>query len=232
VPAVLVTLNRNQRRLADGVVAAGAAISVGEPVAAAAGEAAARLAELAGDTARRTEMAMAGQGLVDGRGAERVVAHLRAALLQLRPVDARDAELLFEWANDPTTRAASFTTSAIGWDDHRAWLEARLRNPAATQWIGSFSGAPVGLVRFDRLDDGTAEIGVTVAPSQRGRGWGPALIDAGCDRMFATGSVTAILARIKPDNDASVSSFIAANFNPLEHREEPWLELERRYGGA
>jgi UDP-2,4-diacetamido-2,4,6-trideoxy-beta-L-altropyranose hydrolase len=73
LPAVLLVLAENQRPIAAGLAAAGAAVDAGWHGDLSEEELARRIAELAGDGPARARMAQAGQALVDGRGAERVV---------------------------------------------------------------------------------------------------------------------------------------------------------------
>lgn len=79
VPAVLVAMAANQVPLARGLAAHGAALDGGPIEAVDASLLAALVANLAGDHARRQRMAAAGRDLVDGRGALRVVAAMRAS---------------------------------------------------------------------------------------------------------------------------------------------------------
>src|SRR2546426_2171748 len=88
-----------------------------------------------------------------------------------------DADVLWRWANDPETRQNSFTTSTIPYEQHVAWLAERLGSDATRIWIFSDGDVPVGQVRFDISGD-VAEIGITVAPEQRARGYGRAMLDA------------------------------------------------------
>ena len=213
VPAVLVAVADNQVPLARALAERGVAIDAGRDDMIDPGLVARTLAELAADPSTRETMARRGQALVDGRGAKRVVACLRSGLLHLRPAVLDDAALLWEWANDPVVRQAAFTTAAIAWDDHVAWLTRQLDNPDA--WIYLASSAddkPVGVVRFLRRET-AAEISVSVAQNRRGEGWGPAIVDAGVRRLFAeVPAVTAVRARVKPENRPSLASFGDAAF--------------------
>src|SRR2546430_17178737 len=88
-----------------------------------------------------------------------------------------DADVLWRWTNDRETRRNSFTTSAIPHEQHVAWLAERLGSDATRIWIFSDGDVPVGQGRFDISGD-VAEIGITVAPEQRARGYGRAMLDA------------------------------------------------------
>jgi RimJ/RimL family protein N-acetyltransferase len=137
--------------------------------------------------------------------------------VELRPATMADARLLFDWANDPTTRAASFRTDAIEWPGHVAWLADRLGSPDARLVIGYQGGLPLGQVRFELDADGTAEISVSVAPASRGRGVGVALVLAGIAMLRADAAFAArrFVARARLDNRASLALFARAGFRRL-----------------
>src|SRR5437762_13940452 len=77
-----------------------------------------------------------------------------------------DADLLWRWANDRETRANSFTSSPIPYEEHVSWLAQRLGSDTTRIWIFSDGDAPVGQVRID-ISGAIAEIGITVAPEHR-----------------------------------------------------------------
>ena len=107
------------------------------------------------------------------------------APVDVRPAIMDDARLLFDWANDPATRAASFRVDAIAWPEHLRWLADRLASPTVRVMIGLEGATPVGQVRFEQDAGGTAEISVSVDAGSRGRGLGVALVLAGIDAIRA-----------------------------------------------
>jgi spore coat polysaccharide biosynthesis protein SpsF len=125
-----------------------------------------------------------------------------------------DADLLLTWANDPTTRSAGFHPDAIDPATHRAWLAARLASSVTRLFIGNDSDDPIGQVRFEHDEDGLVEVGVSVAPDARGRGHGRALVETGVAAVLADAGerVRGFVARIRPDNAASIALFEAAGF--------------------
>jgi len=73
VPLACLVLADNQAGIAFGLDQAGAALSLGRAEGISAKEIAARVGPLLRDPAQRAVMARAGRGLVDGKGAQRVV---------------------------------------------------------------------------------------------------------------------------------------------------------------
>ncbi len=138
-------------------------------------------------------------------------------MITVRPATADDAHLLLAWANEPSTRAAGFHPDPIDPDTHRRWLADRLATPGRPLFVGLDDGVPVGPVRIDVDEDGRAEVGISVAEAARGRGTGSALLGAGLDAALADGAdgppIRTFVARIRPDNAASVALFAGAGFH-------------------
>jgi L-amino acid N-acyltransferase YncA len=222
-PQLLVTVAENQRPLAAGLVAGGAAELLGwhtEVTAAAITEA---VSSLRDDLERRTAMSRAAARLVDGFGSARVVAQMRGDLLSLRSATGPDDRLVFGWANDPASRAASFASEEIPWETHRDWFARRLADPATRLWIGDDERGPIGVVRFDLAAE-EATISINLAPEARGFGFGSALIARASRELIASTATRRIHAFIKPGNHASVAAFIAADYEQLAattQREQP-----------
>jgi UDP-2,4-diacetamido-2,4,6-trideoxy-beta-L-altropyranose hydrolase len=96
--------------------------------------------------------------VVDGLGAQRVSAALMAGPgmdIVYRHAELSDEALLLDWANDATTRRNAFNPKPIAPDEHSAWFQARLRQPALCMLLiaETATGVPLGQVRFDRRDD-------------------------------------------------------------------------------
>jgi spore coat polysaccharide biosynthesis predicted glycosyltransferase SpsG/GNAT superfamily N-acetyltransferase len=177
----------------------------------------------------RAGLAAEARGIVDGLGAWRVVRMweqagrqplpqssadgrpirlptVGAAGLTARPATLEDSRQLWEWRNDPATRAGSRSSAEVPWDDHLRWLTASLTradrmllvveepagtpgaagvvDPAGTPGAAGLvdpagSVHPVGTVRWDLTGEREWEVSVTVAPDRRGRSLARALLRAG-----------------------------------------------------
>lgn len=118
---------------------------------------------------------------------------------RMRPATFDDAATLFEWRNDPVTRAMSSNTDPVPWETHLAWLSASLANPDRTLLICEEDGVPVGTVRVDG-----DEMSWTVAPEARGRGL--------ASIMIAMAGPQGRTAEIKAENLASQRAARKAGF--------------------
>ncbi|ABF71277.1 pXl [Rhizobium phage 16-3] len=113
--------------------------------------------------------------------------------MNFRKATINDAKMLFDWRNDPDTRAMSRDTSELVWDNHVAWLSRRLEREDHGLYIAERGGEPVGTVRLDH-----DEISYTVSPSHRRQGVGEAMLSAARQEFGQK------VAEVKRDNIASV----------------------------
>jgi len=142
-----------------------------------------------------------------------------------RPATMEDARQLFDWRNDPQTRVNSINIKKVEWESHVTWLESSLVNSSRRIFIAMIEGEAVGTIRLD--DDsskGKTELSWTIAPDQRGKGYGQAMVQAAIDLPLVKGKK--ILARIKPENTPSIKiveklGFVKLAIEPPEPTE--WL---------
>lgn len=234
-PMVLTPIADNQRPMARRLAELGAAVDLGPLDELDAARLREAVEGILADPERRQAMGSAAAALVDGQGARRSAAHLRALGLVLRPAALGDAELLHRWRNDPEVRRRSFDSAPVPLDGHRSWLGRRIDSPDSLVLIGSASdeGEPFGVVRFERIAGDRWEIGVSLAAEARGTGLATPLLLAGLRRLAVERRGATVLARIKPDNAASIRAFTAAGFSAVQLQEsalagrpDSTLELE------
>jgi UDP-2,4-diacetamido-2,4,6-trideoxy-beta-L-altropyranose hydrolase len=217
LPSVLVELAANQTGLARALHDRGVAMNAGWYAQVQPAALAETVAALAEDAPRRAAFARAGRDLVDGRGAHRVVETLRRkdpALLVRRAGDD-DCRPIWEWANDPTTRAASFSPEAIPWQRHIDWFTKKLGEPSCYFYVVTdIRRQPIGMVRYDTQEK-EAVVSINIAPAQRGRGLGAEALRASARRLFDESDVRTVLALVKPENRVSVAAFERAGYRLL-----------------
>ncbi len=140
--------------------------------------------------------------------------------LSIRAAEEADRTLLFEWANDPVTRAASFSSGRIPWETHCAWLAALLADPNRRLYILlAPNDEPVGQARFDGFGAGEAVISMAIAPGWRGRGLAAPAIRLATSRAREDGGVGVIHAYIRPVNEMSRRAFTTAGYVERERTE-------------
>jgi UDP-2,4-diacetamido-2,4,6-trideoxy-beta-L-altropyranose hydrolase len=217
LPSLVIVLADNQREVAEASERAGIGWNLGRHQQLSAQAIALSLQRLLQDGPTRALMAQRGSELVDGRGAERVVRKLRDGDLCLRPAAPEDCRLIWEWANEPAVRAASFSPEAIPWGVHQEWFAARLNDPNCALFVAlNKACVPIGQVRCDVKGDGVAVLSISLDPRFRGKGHGPQLIRKAAEELFGRGSVATIQAFIRHGNAASQKAFEKAGFRKLE----------------
>jgi spore coat polysaccharide biosynthesis predicted glycosyltransferase SpsG/RimJ/RimL family protein N-acetyltransferase len=253
VPAAVIWTVDNQREGYGRVVTAGAAIGLGGPALAEPGvDADERAVELLRtgltDSRVRADLALAGRRVVDGLGAWRVVrtwemaqrqrpaaasaqtpVAVEAAHLVARHATLADARQLWQWRNDPATRAASRSSAVVPWEDHLRWLTASLSRTdrlllVVEDQVGSLGA--VGTVRWDLMGHPQGspasdewEVSITVAPERRGQSLARPLLGAAEETLWETTSssgtgVSAYLAAVHRDNRASIRLFETSAYLP------------------
>jgi UDP-2,4-diacetamido-2,4,6-trideoxy-beta-L-altropyranose hydrolase len=216
VPAVLISVAPNQIPIAKGLSHRGCAIDAGKAADISPNEIAQSLRSLLRSEKLRTEIATRGRELIDGNGPRRVVSALFGFGLRLREAQHSDAELLWQWANDPEVRAASFSSDPIPWKTHLQWFMQKLNQLGCSILIAEDEdGTPVGQVRFDPRGDGDVDIAVSIAKACRGHGFAVSLITKAVNWLRAACNSPCIHAYVKTGNASSIKAFERAGFQQV-----------------
>jgi RimJ/RimL family protein N-acetyltransferase len=213
LPAIVIDAAPNQLATARELQRLGVAVHV--PLSQATdSQIAEKIRMLLGNHETLERMSRASKGLVDGRGAERVVAAIIAFSLKMRPADASDAQLLWEWTNDPAVRQASFKSTPVSWKEHEHWFAARLKDRESSLFVfDNPARGAAAAVRFEAEHPDVSKISITIAREYRGLGLAPHVIQRAVSAIFEQKSAHEIRAFVKPENTASSSAFQRAGFS-------------------
>jgi len=212
LPSLIIVLAKNQLQLAQKMDAERVALNMGWHKAVRSDQIVMALGTVMEDKEKRAEMCLRGRNLVNGAGGEQIVKSIVLCELNLRSVQEQDRQLVWEWANDPYVRSASFSSEAITWDSHVRWFKSKLNDPYCFFYIATNKkGIPVGQVRCDRNKNGIV-ISVSIDKKFRGSGYGSMIIELTSQKIFSTSDVQVIHAYIKRTNKASKRAFIKAGF--------------------
>lgn len=120
--------------------------------------------------------------------------HALISQLHVGPVSPQDCLALWQWRNDPHTRAMSLVSEEVKYQDHCRWFESLLHDPSQYLYIAKVTDlhssqqeTKAGMVRFDVLpsealnidagmdDSGKkataiALVSINVNPQYRGKG--------------------------------------------------------------
>lgn len=153
-------------------------------------------------------------------------------VLTLREAQPDDVGLYFNWANEPSVRAAAIQQDLIKWSTHNLWFEGKLANPYAVLYVASDLTGPVGQIRFDVVDN-VAEIDYSIETKARGRGYGKTLVALGINRLRQEFKLAGVKALVRQSNIPSCKVFERLGFEPtavqqikgVDYQEYQWENL-------
>lgn len=213
VPMAVLVLADNQERVAATLVDHGVAVNLGWHYAWQVDLASKILLDLLDSRQKRQEMGEKGEKLIDGLGCERLTQAMRGYHFSLRAATEEDCEIVFQWANDPLSRAVSFSRESITWQEHRRWFSARVADPDHIFYIAiTPGGLAMAQARFSIMENREAVISVSLASAFRGVGLGSRLIRLACEQASVERPIRKIRALVKQGNAASFRAFTQAGF--------------------
>lgn len=145
--------------------------------------------------------------------------------MKIRHANETDSQDIFDWRNDPLTRAASLNTGEIDREAHQLWFSSALKNESLVMYLGHAddSSEALGMCRFD-IDFGSnsAEVSINLNPKFRGKGLGKTLLTASIAKFVEdTHGLKSLTATVKEDNVSSVRLFRNAGFELVSAGENP-----------
>ena len=212
LPTLLIDVAENQRPVAEDLGRRRVAIHLGSGKDVTEGKIAMELKSLMLSTEARASLSRTSRELVDGEGAARVMSAMRGENLRLRRAREKDCRWLWELANDPEVRSASFSSDPISWEWHLQWFNANLRDPNFMQWVAvDNDDVPCGQLRYE-LEGSRAVVSISLALAFRGRGHGKSILAKAAEDLFRTTGAVQIDAYVKTDNAASIGLFTSEGY--------------------
>jgi RimJ/RimL family protein N-acetyltransferase len=97
--------------------------------------------------------------------------------MKLRKAIFDDWKILLDWRNDPITRENSFETGEVSEQTHKLWFNDSLLNPYREIYILEDNSTPVGSIRSDNVSTNQYILSWSIAPTQRGKGYGTKILE-------------------------------------------------------
>lgn len=189
LPAIVTTVAENQEKTTEDCAAAGYITYLG------------RAEEVTEEQIVSTLCSVTGERLAAQMGRMRDLFGDKNRLALCKATEA-DAETLFRWRNDPDTRANSFKTELIPYEEHVAWLEAALRNPVQEIFILCEGDTRIGQVRLSMEND-MATVSYSIDAAYRAQGYGKAILQLAENHCVERGTTRILRGYVKKKNIAS-----------------------------
>jgi len=131
-----------------------------------------------------------------------------------------DAELIYDLSNEDIVRENSINQNTIDWEDHLNWLTKKLKDDNCFFLLGFNSEHSfIGQVRID-ISGTESTIGISITKEFRGMGLSTYLLINTAKIFFEKfKTINHITAKIKKNNEPSLSTFIKAGYI-FSHKEE------------
>ena len=149
-------------------------------------------------------------------------------LIKIRLANLNDCKSLFDWQRDELSRKMSFNGSSPSIEDHEAWFENSLSNVDRVLYVGELGYKRLGVCRFDFLEsEMLAEVSINMNPSMRGCGLGKKFLFESIECYLEKNKYN-LLAKVKPNNLASLNVFKSAGFESFAS-DESMVVLRRDF---
>lgn len=129
----------------------------------------------------------------------------------LRKAQAKDIRDVWQIANDPTVRSASFISEPIPWENHRQWYLNKIDNNEVLFLVLEIDGVAKGQIRYEK-DNGSAWVNFSIHKNVRGKGLGAIMLETSIQNACSKLHVTKISAAVKHENLASIRCFTKLSF--------------------
>ena len=141
--------------------------------------------------------------------------------LFLRNATIEDARDVFDWRNDPDTRANSFNKDELDLESHMLWFGKRLGRENTLMYILMDGSKKAGSIRID-IEGTTGEISYMIAPLSRGKGFGKkilSLLEKTLSESEAGKRINKLTGSVLKENRASCRCFDANGYTRTEEED-------------
>lgn len=225
LPSLVLVIADNQELVAQSLVQAGAAVSLGRHEAVTEQQLATQIRALVTDSHHLDEMARYAAALCDGRGTQRTLLALLPPVksrhgdpVTLRLASPADEPMILAWQREPATRRYARNPAVPTATEHHDWMKARLAEPDCMFTVVECAKVPAGVLRLDRQKEtsNTYEISIFVAPELHRRGLGVCALALA--RQLLPGAE--LIAEVLPENESSAKLFSQAGYR---HHDDGFL---------
>ncbi|WP_381511703.1 GNAT family N-acetyltransferase [Sphingorhabdus buctiana] len=231
LPSLVISTAENQLPQVESMIAKGALVYLGHHSEVDVASIKRGILSLAEDKVLRKKLSVRGPKTVDGQGAWRLAAWIRALRLGFRDVEIEDAKDLLRWRTDERNWHYNWAGSEKPqMESHLTWLRKCLTDPDCIFRIFMQADEPVGVVRFDLSDGCTnAYLSIYLVPAWHEKRIGlPLYFAAEKELRRSHPSVNRIVSKIHAENSASERLHRNAGFEiKVSKFQSDWLDATK-----
>lgn len=138
----------------------------------------------------------------------------------IRNAEDKDAELIYNWRNDPFIVSLGSSQKTVTWEEHQVWYQNALSNEAVAIFIIEVEGRAAGQIRFCRENENEATVTIYLMKPYTGKGYGVEVLKNACEIITQMWGVDRILAHIMTSNKNSQTAFHKAGFHEIKNLSE------------
>ena len=131
--------------------------------------------------------------------------------ISLRSVKLSDSMEIWEWRNEPLTRAMAINKNPIKYEDHLRWFRLKLRDRNCSFYMGEAFGMNAGNVRIEVMQN-VGEVSIYMNPRVRGMSLATTLLKDATDAFIKKNPSVKLVATIDKKNKASMKIFKNTGF--------------------
>jgi RimJ/RimL family protein N-acetyltransferase len=145
-------------------------------------------------------------------------------MLTIKAFRYEDANLIFNWRNDPYIVNLGSLKKTVTCEEHYTWFNRTLISETCKAYILEVDHIPAGQARFDLESESIAFISIYLIEQFSNKGLGIPFMELSCQSIFKTWpNLQSIIAIVRKENKIGQRYFLKANFiqdeqyNDLEH---------------
>ena len=216
LPALVLVMADNQRRVSAALSTLGACINLGECNPFPASRLCHELQTLLLDPEQYQQMVDRCGHIFDGRGTQRaadgLVDLMNNCPLRLFPMTLADMQQLWHWQCEPGNRRFFRHPAAPEWPEHENWFKRAVASPNIKLYRIDWKQSAVGMMRLDMRSTTTAEVSILLSKSTQGQGIGRLALQLFCEQF----PQLHLIAEIHPDNQPSKCIFRGCGFTQMD----------------
>jgi L-amino acid N-acyltransferase YncA len=140
--------------------------------------------------------------------------------IEIRAADKSDCKDIYAWRSDIVSRTMFFNSNIPTYEEHFQWFNSSLNNQDCKLYIGEISATKIGVCRFDYdTKSEVVEVSINMNPKCRGCGYGKRFLASSISE-FQKDYKSEFLAKIKPENLASLKIFKSVGFQEISFKED------------